>query len=483
MSNDKEGEHIMKFDYHIIVIGAGSGGLVVASGASSIGAKVALIEGNKMGGDCLNTGCVPSKSFLRSAHIAGLIKRSEDFGLQVVKNETDIGKVMSRVNSVIKEIEPHDSKERYEKLGVHVIEGYGQLEDRHTVVVANKKYTGKHIVIATGSTAFVPDIKGLDQVKYYTNEHIFNIKVLPKRLIVLGAGPIGCELGQGFSLLGSHVTMINRSKGLFKRDDPEVGPIMEKQFLADGMVLELGVSIKEVRKTEAGIEVDILKDGVVKTIEGDAILIALGRKPATQGLNLEAIGINTLKNGQIITNKKMQTNISNIYACGDVTGPYAFTHMAGKQASIVIQNTIFPVKSKADYRAVPWVTYTMPEVAHVGLTEPMAQQSGIEYKVYNVPLKDNDRAKAESDRVGFLKIIASKKGLVLGATMVGEKAGEQIGLANIAVVKRLKVSAFISMVYPYPTELEIYSSIGLLSLKESFKPWQKKLVKKLFLKE
>lgn len=473
----------MKFDYHIIVIGAGSGGLVVASGASSIGAKVALIESDKMGGDCLNTGCVPSKSFLRSAHVAGLIKKSAEFGLDVVQSETDIEQVMNRVDSVIKEIAPHDSKERYEKLGVHVINGFGKLVDAHTVSVGDKTYTAKTIVIATGSKAFVPPIKGLNEVDYYTNENIFKIKVLPKHLIVLGAGPIGSELGQGFALLGSKVTMMDRADQLFTKDDPEVGPIMKKRFESDGMVLELGVSIEGVRKSGEGIEVDILRDGQLITVKGDALLVAVGRKANTAGLDLEKVGVELAKNGSIKTNKKLQTKIPNIYACGDVTGPFTFTHMAGKQASVVIQNAIFPVKKKMDYRAVPWVTYTVPEVAHVGLTEPMATKTGVEYKVYNIQLQDNDRAKAESDREGFLKILTSPKGVVLGATMVGEKAGEQIGLANLAVVKRLKLSAFMSIIYPYPTELEIYSSIGLLSLKEGFKPWQKNLVKKLFLKE
>jgi len=471
----------MKYDYHIIVIGAGSGGLVVASGAAGLGAKVALIEGEKMGGDCLNAGCVPSKSFLRSAHLAGDMAKAKAFGLEVEPPHVHMDQLMGRVSDVIKAIEPHDSKERYEGLGVEVIEGHGSLVDAHTVAIGERRITAKTIVLSTGSNPFVPPITGLDQVPYYTNKNIFQLEHLPKRLIVLGAGPIGSELGQGFSHLGSEVTLVDMAPGLFGKDEEEVGPIMVQQFISDGMTLELGAAVVAVRQSGNQIEVDLKKDEKVTTIEGDAILVALGRKPNTEGLNVGAVGIELGKRGHIPTNAQLQTIVPNIYACGDVTGPFAFTHMAGYQAGVVIQNAIFPVKKKVDYRAVPWVTFTKPEVAHVGLTEKEAKEKVPGYKKYLVPMESNDRAKAEDDVHGFLKLLTNKKGVIIGATMVGDKAGEQIGLANMAVVKKLKIGSFMSMTFPYPTELEIYKTAALIALKDSFKPWQKNLVQKIFL--
>lgn len=474
----------MKYDFHIIVVGAGSAGLVVASGAAGLGARVALIESEKMGGDCLNWGCVPSKSFLKSAHIADYVSKGDLFGIDSTLNATDLKKVMKRVSSVIKSIEPNDSAERYESLGVQVIKGFGKLVDSHHVEVANKVYSSKTIVLATGSSPSIPPIKGLDNIAYLTNKTVFDLEKLPERLIVLGAGPIASELGQGFSHLGSKVTIINRSSHLFKKDDPEVAPLMLERFINDGMNMELGVKIIEINENiNKEIEVAIEKDGKITTIIGDKLLLALGRKPNTAGLGLENIGVDLTKSGHIMTNKNLQTSIANIYACGDVAGPFAFTHMAGYQASIVIQNAIFPIKKKVDYSSVPWVTYTKPEVAHVGYTETQLINENKGYKKYMVPLVENDRAKAESDTEGFLKILLDTKGVVIGATLVGEKAGEMIGLANMALVKKMKVSSFMSMTFPYPTELEIYRTIALEALKEGFKPWQKNLVKKLFLRE
>lgn len=477
-----EGDRLMKYDYHIIVIGAGSGGLVVASGAAGLGAKVALIEGDKMGGDCLNYGCVPSKTFLRSAHVADTIKQAKDFGIEVSHWSYDIKSIMSRVGHVIEAIEPHDSKERYEGLGVKVYEGYGSLVDRHTVMVNGREITGDKIVIATGSEALIPAIKGLDQVPYLTNKTVFKQERSPKNLIVLGAGPIGCELGQGFAQLGSQVTIIDMATSLFSKDDPEVGPLILQRFESDGIKMALGAEILSVSDKQGEIVVSIKVDGEEKKIKGDTLLVALGRKPNTQYLNMESVGIKTKKSGHIITDHYLRTNVKNIFAVGDVTGPYAFTHTAGYQASVVIQNAIFPVKKKVSYKAVPWVTYTKPEIAHVGVTEPFLKKKAVTYKRYMVPIINNDRAKAESDSEGFLKVLTDKKGVVIGATMVGEKAGEQIGLANLAVVKGLKISSFMSMTFPYPTEIEIYKTAALQAMKESFKPWQQQLIKRLFLR-
>lgn len=472
----------MKYDYHIIVIGAGSGGLVVASGAASIGAKVALIEGHKMGGDCLNYGCVPSKSFLKGAHLAADLNHAKKFGLDVSLNHVDVAQLMNRVSDVIKEIEPHDSKERYEGLGVDVIEGYGSLKDEHTVMIGNRTITGKNIVIATGSEAFIPPIKGLDTVDYYTNMNIFDLKEQPKKLIVLGGGPIGLELGQGFRHLGSEVTIIDRSEEVFSKDDPEVGPILHDVFINEGIQLKLGASIQEVKSINDEIEVIFEQDGQSKSVKGDALLVSLGRSPNTKNLGLENVNIEVNNRGYIVTNKKLQTNIKNIYACGDVTGPFQFTHMAGYQAGIVIRNTIFKLGAKVDYSFVPWTTYTKPEVSHVGLTEVMAKKENKYATHYTVDINALDRAKADEDRKGFLKLIVDKKGRLIGATLVGEKAGEQMPIAALAIKNKMKLSGFMNIIFSYPTEAEIFKFAALESLKSGFKPWQKNLVKKIFLR-
>lgn len=472
----------MKYDYHIIVIGAGSAGLVVASGAATLGAKVALIERDKMGGDCLNAGCVPSKAFLKCAHLAKDIRESQKFGLEATIKEVDLAAIMERVRSVIKEIEPHDSRERYESLGVDVITGQGELIDNHTVKVYDKIITTKSIVIATGSQPVVPKIKGLEDVSYLTNRNIFDLKKLPKHLVILGGGPIGLELGQGFRHLGSKVTIIDRSTSLFGKDDAEVGPLMEKVFIEDGTQLKLKAKIIEVKKNNENITVVIEQGGKTQEITGDNLLVSLGRKPVTYGLGLEKVKVELNERGFVIVNKKLQTNIKNIYACGDSTGPYQFTHMAGYQAGIVIRNIIFHLGSKVDYSAVPWTTYTKPEVAHVGYTEPMAKKVGLFKEAIVVPLDEVDRAKTENDRIGFLKLILGNKGNIIGATLVGEKAGETIPLATLALKKKLKATTYLNMIFSYPTEAEIFRFASLKVLKNSFKDWQNKLIKLIFLK-
>ncbi len=472
----------MKHNYHIAVIGAGSAGLVVASGAASFGAKVALIEKNKMGGDCLNTGCVPSKSFLKCAHLAKDIRSSAEFGLEASVDEVDLEKVMERVRSVIRAIEPHDSKERYESMGVDVFTGNGQLLDRHSVRVNDKIITAKSIVLATGSEPVIPNIKGLDNVPYLTNKNIFELKKLPAHLIVLGGGPIGLELGQGFRHLGSKVTIIDKSNHIFVKDDPEAAAVMEKAFQNDGIGLMLNSTILEVKKDGDAIIVVIESKGQKLEITGDSLLVSLGRKPVSYGFGLDKAGVLTDSRGFIITNKKMQTNIRNIFACGDAAGPYQFTHMASYQAGIALKNIIFKLGSKADYSTVPWTTYTKPEVAHIGYTEPLAKSLNLFKESVVINLAENDRAKAENDITGFLKLNVGKRGKVIGATLIGDKAGEMIPLVTMAIKQKLKVTAFLNIIFSYPTESEIFLFASLKKVKASFRCWQKKLIKLFFLK-
>jgi pyruvate/2-oxoglutarate dehydrogenase complex dihydrolipoamide dehydrogenase (E3) component len=471
----------MKYDYHIIVIGAGSAGLTIASGAAGLGARVALLENHKMGGDCLNYGCVPSKTFLKTAHLAKDISRAQDFALQADLKKPDLKKIMDRVRSVIAEIEPHDSKERFESLGADVLLGESRFIDQHTVEIDGKSITGKKIVVATGSMARIPDLPGLDRVSYLTNKTIFDLEELPEHLIIIGGGPIGLELGQGFRHLGSRVTIIDRNERLFPKDDPEVWDVMKKVLADDGVEFCLKCTVKSVSQTGNDIRVEIEHNGETKKLMGDTLLISSGRVPNTTGLDLDKVGIDTDKRGYIITSKKLRTSVRNIFAAGDVTGPFQFTHMAGYQGGKVVPNAILGLGQKVSYNAVPWTTYTKPEVAHVGYTQPWAEQLGIYKESMIFQLDEIDRAKAENDRDGFLKLILGKKGKIIGATLVGEKAGEMIPLASMAISKGLKASAFASLIFSYPTEAEIFQRLSFNYLKRSFKDWMKDLIKKLFL--
>jgi len=473
----------MKFNYHIIVIGGGSGGLVVAAGAASIGARVALVEGDKMGGDCLNTGCVPSKSFLRPSHLAAELSVAKQYGINSSGSGIDIKKVMNRVRSVIKSIEPHDSVERFESLGVRVFREKGTVIDRNTVKAGSKTITGKYLVIATGSEPAVPPIPGLSDVPYLTNKNIFNIKTQPEKLIILGGGPIGLELGQGFRHLGSEVVVIDMLDHLFPKDDPEVSPLMENILTGEGIKLELSAKIIGVKKKGKTITVEIEKQGKKQAISGDAVLVSLGRKPVSGDMGLEEAGIELDRNGFIKTNRKLQTAVKNIYACGDVTGPWQFTHMAGYQAGIIIRNIVFPlIKSSADYSSVPWNTYTRPEIAHAGYTEAVARQEKKFKNFVMVPLGELDRALTEDDTRGFLKLILGKKNRIIGATMVGNKAGEIIPLASLAIKLKQKAGVFMSMTFAYPSEAEIFRFASLDLARKSFKPWMKTVIQKVLLR-
>ncbi|MFC2091505.1 dihydrolipoyl dehydrogenase family protein [Elusimicrobiota bacterium] len=471
----------MKYDYHVIVIGAGSAGLTVASGCSSLGAKVALLEQGKMGGDCLNTGCVPSKAFLKTAHLAHNITRAGDFALDAAVSRIDITKIMDRVRSVVEAVAPNDSKERYEGMGVDVILKRAVLKGPHTVDADGKAITGKYIVIATGSQPLVPPIKGLKDVPYLTNENIFNITKMPEHLIVLGGGPVGLELGQGFRHLGVKVSVVDMLGGIFTKDDPEVGPIMESVLKENGINFHLNSKIIEIKGNEDNITVVIEKDGRNQEINGDQLLVSLGRVPVSKGLGLEDAGVKLNSKGYIVTDDTLRTNISSIFACGDVVGPYQFTHMAGYQGGVVVRNIILPIKTKVDYSAVPWTTYTMPEVAHVGYTEPRAQETGIYRSKVVVDLEKMDRAKADGERTGVLKLVLGEKGRIIGATMVAEKAGEMIPAATMAIKKKLKASAYAGLIFSYPTEAEIYKFASYDVLKDALKPWVKSIIKRLFL--
>lgn len=472
----------MKYDYHIIILGAGSAGLTIATGAAKFGAKVALVEADKMGGDCLNTGCVPSKAFLKICHTAHEITNSNELGLTSSLSPINIKKVINRVKESILLIEPHDSKEKFEKLGVDVFLSSGQFIDKHSIQVNDNIITAKNIVIATGSEPRIPDIPGLDNIDYLTSNTLFSINELPDKLIILGAGPLGLEIGQGFKHLGSEVTLVDKIPHLFPKEDKEVYELMENRLSSEGINLKLNSKIIRVSKEQDKYKIEIEQNGVSEIISSDKLLVAMGRTPNSNNLMLNNAGINSTDYGYIFTNSKLQTNVKNIFACGDVSGHYNFTSSAGHEAGVVLKNSIFKLSAKIDFSSLPWVTYTKPEVAHVGFTQLAAEKSGIYGSSVIVDIADNDRAIVNNNKHGFLKLNLNRNGRIIGAALVAENAGEMISLATLAIKKKLKPSAFIGMIFPYPTESEVFLYASLKKAMSGIKTWHKKLIKFIFLR-
>ena len=439
----------MKFD--IAVIGAGSAGLSVAAAAAQFGEKIVLFEKGEMGGDCLNYGCVPSKSLIAASKAAHAQRSSAHYGVAAVEPKVDFAKVMDYVQSVIAAIEPNDSQERFEKLGVVVVRAPAKFINANEVEADGKIYSARKFVIATGSRAGVPPIAGLKDVPYFTNENIFKNRVLPKHLIVIGGGPIGLELAQAHRRLGSQVTVLEAFQPLAK-DDPELTSIVLDALKSDGIDIRAQVAIAEIKKTKSGIEV-VLKDGGV--VSGSHLLVAAGRVPNIENLNLEAAGIEFTKRGVTVDQGLRSTN-KKVYAAGDVAGGLQFTHVAGYHAGLIIRNAMFkfPVKNRTDI--IPWVTYTDPELSHVGLTEADARKTlGDSVKVLRWNFAENDRAQAEGKTKGMIKVILGKKSRIIGASIVGPQAGELIAPWVLAVSQGLKISAFANVVLPYPTLSEI----------------------------
>lgn len=369
------------FDFNIIVIGGGSAGLVSSYIAAAVKAKVALIEKHKMGGDCLNTGCVPSKALIRSAKMISYANRATEFGFKKMDVEFEFAEVMQRVQRVIKTVEPHDSIERYQGLGVDVITGEAMIRSPYTVEVNGKILTAKNIIVATGARPFVPDIPGLEQIEYYTSDTIWEIREQPKRLLVLGGGPIGCELAQAFNRLGVAVTLVQRNARIMLREDEEVSAIVTNKFRAEGMNVCLNHNLVRIEKGAEGNKAICIVDGEEVTLEFDQVLLALGRRANIEGFGLEGLGVEINPTGTIAADNFLRTNFPNIFVCGDVAGPYQFTHTAAHQAWYAAVNALFsPLKKfKVDYSVIPWATYTDPEVARVGLNECEANEQGIAY--------------------------------------------------------------------------------------------------------
>ena len=447
-----------RFDYNLVVIGAGSAGLVTAYIASAVKAKAALIEKEKMGGDCLNTGCVPSKSLIRSAKILNYAKRAEEFGFKSAEVDFDFADVMERVQGIIKKVEPHDSAERYSKLGVDVYRGEARVKSPFEIEVNGRTLTARSIVIATGARPFVPPIPGLDRVAYLTSDNLWNIRKLPERLIVLGGGPIGSEMTQAFARFGSRVTQVEMGPRILSREDEEISEMIRERFTKEGVRVLTNHRAKEVVIEEDGQKVLVCENNSEKIrVPFDQILVAVGRAPNVKGFGLEELGVEISKRGTLETDGFLQTNFPNIYCAGDVAGPYQFTHTASHQAWFAAVNALFGEwKSfKADYRVIPWTTFTDPEVARVGLNEMEAKEQGIEYEVTTYGIDDLDRAITESEDHGVVKVLTKPGGdKILGVTIVGSHAGDIIAEYIAAMKHNIGLNKILGTIHIYPTLAE-----------------------------
>jgi pyruvate/2-oxoglutarate dehydrogenase complex dihydrolipoamide dehydrogenase (E3) component/uncharacterized membrane protein YdjX (TVP38/TMEM64 family) len=483
-----------RFDRNQVVIGAGSGGLVAAYIAAALRAKVTLIERDRMGGDCLNTGCVPSKALIRSAKLLAQIRRGTELGIGAAHADFNFAATMERVQRVVRTVEPHDSVERYRELGVDVMQGSARIVSPWEVEVTARDGTVRRIstraiVVATGASPFVPPIPGIEDVGYLTSENLWELRELPRRLVVLGGGPIGAELAQAFARLGSRVTQVEMLPRILTREDPEVSALVTEHFRAEG--IEVLVEHKPkgflVEDGEKVLVAEPLaeKGGPDRRIPFDAVLVAVGRVANLAGYGLEELG---LDGGRTVeTNEFLQTRYPNIYAVGDVAGPYQLTHTAAHQAWYATVNALFGglKRFKADYRVIPWVTFTSPEVARVGLSEEEAKAQGIAHEVTRYELDDLDRAIADGDARGFVKVItAAGKDRILGATIVGEHAGELLAEFTLAMKHGLGLNKILGTIHPYPTwsEAAKYSAGAwkrahaprtLLAILERFHKWRR----------
>jgi pyruvate/2-oxoglutarate dehydrogenase complex dihydrolipoamide dehydrogenase (E3) component/uncharacterized membrane protein YdjX (TVP38/TMEM64 family) len=480
-----------RFDRNLVVIGAGSAGLVSAYIAAAVKAKVTLVEKHRMGGDCLNTGCVPSKALIKSARLLAQIKRSEEFGIRSASAEFDFADVMERVQRVVKAIEPHDSVERYTGLGVECIEGEAKITSPWTVEVKSaggaRTLTTRAIVIAAGATPFVPPIPGIEQVGYVTSDTVWALRQLPKRLVVLGGGPIGCELTQCFARFGAQVTQVEMLPRILIREDPDVADLVLQQFRKEGINVLVGHKAKQF-KVESGEKVLVAeRDGRDVRIPFDQLLCAVGRMPNTRGYGLEDLGIPVTRTRTVETNEYMQTIYPNIYACGDVAGPYQFTHTASHQAWYAAVNALFGRvrKFKADYSVIPWATFTDPEVARVGLNESEAKEKNIPYEVTIYGIDDLDRAIADGEAHGMVKVLtAPGKDRILGATIAGEHAGDLIIEFIAAMRHGIGLNKVLRTIHIYPTLVEAntyaagawkraHAPAGLLRWVERYHTWMR----------
>ncbi len=446
-----------RFDRNLVVIGAGSAGLVSAYIAAAVKAQVSLIEKHKMGGDCLNTGCVPSKALIRSARILNQSRRASEWGFDRIDVSFDFPRIMERVARVVKQVEPHDSTERYRGLGVEVIEGEAKITSPYSVEVNGIELRARNIIVATGARPLVPPIPGLRNLNYLTSDNLWQLRELPPRLLVLGGGPIGCELSQAFARFGSQVSLVEMTPRLMIREDEEISERVMERFREEGIRLLVDHKALEFVPGDDGDKLICAHGDERVEVAFDRVLVAVGRKPNSEGFGLETLGVELNDNGTIRTDEYMQSSIPTLYACGDVAGPYQFTHTAGHQAWYAVVNSLFGGvrRFRVDYSAVPFATFTDPEVARVGLNEQEAQQQGIEYEVTRFDLAELDRAIAEGEAQGLVKVLTPPgRDKILGATIVGEQAGELIGEFTAAMKHGFGLNKILGTIHIYPTLFE-----------------------------
>jgi len=438
--------------YDLIAIGGGAAGLVTAAGAAGLGARTALVERNRMGGECLWTGCVPSKALIAVANMAATIRSARMFGVNAGEPVVDWAAVRKHVLDARLAIAPHDSPERFRDLGVDVIHGTARFIEPRVLDIDGRRVHGRHIVIATGSRPLIPDIPGIRDVPVLTNENVFEIEELPRRLVILGAGPVGLELGQAFARLGSNVVMLESSPVLLPEEDDDARALIEASVRADGIELHLGATVAQIRKSGAAIVIAYgsADTEASTTIQADALLVAAGRRPAFDHLDLAAVGIDTDANG-VRVNASLRTSLDGVWAAGDITGGPRFTHVADYQARLVLRNALFPLSARADYTAIPRVTYTDPELARVGLTERAAREQHGHVEVWTQPYSGLDRAIADGCTAGMARIIGDRHGRILGAQVVGHGASAIIAEAALAMKHGLRMSRLANTVHAYPT--------------------------------
>ena len=447
------------YDNNLIVIGAGSAGLVSAYIAATVKAKVTLIERDKMGGDCLNTGCVPSKALLHVANQVHHMRHSEQLGIKVDSVSVDFQQVLARVQQVIQRIEPHDSVERYQGLGVNVELGEATIKSPWEVELKqdgeSRRLTTKHIVVATGARPLVPNLPGINNVDYLTSDNLWQLRELPKRLLILGGGPIGCEMAQAFQRLGSEVHLVEMSERLLTNEDPDTSTYVARALQDDGVTLHLGTQAKAFSQTEEGVELSAESEQGEQSLHGDRVLLALGRQANLEGFGLKELGIEQGKTIQV--DDFMQTNLPNIYACGDVAGPYQFTHVASHQAWYATVNALFGrfKRFRVDYSVIPWVTYTSPQVANVGLTEQQAKAQQVDYETTCYDIAELDRAIADGSANGRVKVLTQPgKDTILGVNIVGPQAGELLAEFVLAMKQGIGLNKILGTIHSYPTLAE-----------------------------
>jgi pyruvate/2-oxoglutarate dehydrogenase complex dihydrolipoamide dehydrogenase (E3) component len=447
--------------YNLVVLGAGTAGLVCAAGAAGLGAKVALVEKHRLGGDCLNYGCVPSKALLRCGRAAAAARRAAEFGVSFGGPVTiDFTAVMERMRRLRAGISPHDSAARFRGLGVDVYLGEARFTGPRSVEVAGTRLEFAKAVIATGARAADPGLPGLDRTGYLTNETVWDVRELPRTLVVLGAGPVGCELAQAFRRFGSDVHLVNRSPGLLPREEPEAADLIRRQFEREGVRLHLGVRPVAGEVTDGRRALVIEEGGQTVRLAADAVLVGVGRKANVEDLGLEAAGVAHDPSG-VKVNDFLQTTNPHVYAAGDVCSPYKFTHVADAMARIVIRNALFFGWSRMSKLVIPWCTYTDPEVAHVGLTLRQAKEQGIDVRTFTVPLAEVDRAVLDGETDGFATVhVRRGSDRIVGATVVAAHAGDLIAEVALAMTRGLGLAAIADTVHPYPTQAESLKKLG-----------------------